>query len=307
MIRLYSHQSGQLHEPGPGHPEAPIRLRTVEAALAAAALPFIERVEAPKASLAQIAAAHPEPYPEMILSAAPDEGYVRLDPDTVMNPHTIDATLRASGAVCAGIDAVIAGEVGRAFVLMRPPGHHAEADRAMGFCFFNQIAVGTHHAKARHNVEKIAIVDFDVHHGNGTQAIFWDDPDTLYVSGHQWPLFPGTGQEHERGAHNNILNLTFSDGTGGARWRRRMEQEALPAIASFNPDLLLISAGFDAHEMDPLASMRLVESDFTWITERLVEVADQTCDGRIVGCLEGGYHPDALARSVIAHLNALKI
>jgi acetoin utilization deacetylase AcuC-like enzyme len=305
LIRLYSHKSAEEHEPGPGHPEAPVRIRAIEEALADADLDFIERLEAPRATIEQIERIHPAPYPGDILDAVPASGYVRIDPDTVMNHASGEASLRASGGVCAGVDDVIAGKSKRAFCLMRPPGHHAEPDRAMGFCFFNQIAVGAAHARAVHGVRRISIVDFDVHHGNGTQAAFWNDADTQYVSSHQWPLFPGTGRESERGAHGNIVNLTFGDGTTGAAWRNRMEAEALPSIDAFEPELVLISAGFDAHERDPLASMRLVEEDFAWITERLVEIAETHASGRVVACLEGGYSPPDLATSFLAHLHAL--
>jgi len=223
----------------------------------------------------------------------------------VLNPRSGEAALRAAGAACAGVDAVIAGEAARAFSAMRPPGHHAEAMEAMGFCVFNNVAVGAMQARAVHKLSRLAIFDFDVHHGNGTQSTFYDDPDTLYVSTHQSPLYPGTGLVSERGIKGNILNRPLPPGTGSDAWRRVVERDVLPAIDSWRPKLIFISAGFDAHAEDPLASMALFEEDFAWVTRELCGLAERHCDGRIVSVLEGGYDPAALARSVVAHLKML--
>lgn len=304
-VLYYTHPSALRHDAGPGHPENAGRLRAIEALLATQRPAFLVRREAPKASLAQIERAHPAPYPERVLAAEPGEGYTQLDPDTAMSPGSAEAALRAAGAGCAAVDAVVAGEAKRAFIAMRPPGHHAEPRRAMGFCLFDTVAVAALQARAEHGVGRIAIYDFDVHHGNGTQAIFWDDPQTLYLSTHQMPLYPGTGAASERGSHGNIVNVPCAAGTGSAAWREKVEAQILPRLEAFQPELLLISAGFDAHAADPLAQMLLTEADFAWVTERLVQVAERHGQGRIVSVLEGGYDPDALARSVLAHLEGL--
>ncbi len=304
-VILFSHPASLEHDAGPGHPEAPRRIRAILDAVEAVDPPWLLRREPPEASREQLARVHPEPYPAMILDGAPSSGYRRLDPDTAMSPGSAAAALRAAGAACAAVDAVIAGEAEAAFCAVRPPGHHAEPDRAMGFCLFNNIAVGAMQARAAHGIGRIAIVDFDVHHGNGTQAAFWNDPLTLFASTHQWPLYPGTGHESERGAHGNIVNRTLPPGADGARFRRLVEREILPAVDAFAPELLMISAGFDAHEADPLAQLRLHEEDFAWVTRELVALAARHANGRVVSCLEGGYDPPALARSVLAHLKAL--
>jgi acetoin utilization deacetylase AcuC-like enzyme len=304
-VLYYTHPSALRHDAGPGHPENAGRLRAIEALLAAERPAFLVRREAPQATLAQIERAHPAPYPERILAAEPMDGYVRLDPDTLMSKGSAEAALRAAGAGCAAVDAVLGVEARRAFIAMRPPGHHAEPQQAMGFCLFDTVAVAALQARAVHGIERIAIYDFDVHHGNGTQAIFWDDPLTLYLSTHQMPLYPGTGAAAERGSHDNVVNVPCAAGTGSALWREKVEGTILQRLDAFRPELLMISAGFDAHEADPLAQMRLTEADFAWVTGKLVEVAERHSQGRIVSVLEGGYDPDALARSVLAHLEGL--
>ncbi len=304
-VLYYTHPSALLHDAGPGHPENAGRLHAIEALLAAERPGFLVRREVPKAELAQIERAHPAPYPERILAAEPIDGYVRLDPDTLMSSGSAEAALRAAGAGCAAVDAVLGGDAQRAFVAMRPPGHHAEPQQAMGFCLFGTVAIAALQARFEHGIGRIAIYDFDVHHGNGTQAIFWDDSQTLYLSTHQMPLYPGTGAAAERGSHDNIVNVPCAAGTGSALWREKVEGTILRRLEAFRPELLLISAGFDAHEADPLAQMRLTEADFAWVTGRLVEVAERHGQGRIVSVLEGGYDPEALARSVLAHLEAL--
>jgi acetoin utilization deacetylase AcuC-like enzyme len=222
----------------------------------------------------------------------------------VMGPHTLEAAMRAVGAATFGVDAVFEGKADNVFCAMRPPGHHAEHNRAMGFCFFNQAAIAAHHARKRHGAERVAVVDFDVHHGNGTQDIFWSDADLFYGSTHQMPLYPGSGAHSETGV-GNIFNAPLRAGDGGVEFRAAMERVILPALSTFSPDLIIISAGFDAHERDPLGSLQLTEEDFSWITLKLMEVADQFCGGRVVSVLEGGYDLQGLAGSVGVHVHAL--
>ena len=305
MTLFLTHPIAAAHDPGPGHPEAPVRMRAIHDAVAAAEIPGLVRREAPPAALDQIRRAHPGDYAERILAAVPSTGYRRIDADTVMSPASGEAALRAAGAACAAVDAVVAGEARAAFCAMRPPGHHAEAGTAMGFCLFNSVAVGALHARHVHGLAKIAIFDFDVHHGNGTQNSFYDDPDTLYVSTHQSPLYPGTGLVSERGIKGNILNRPLPPGTGSDAWRRVVERDVLPPIDAWQPQLIFVSAGFDAHAEDPLASMALFEEDYIWVTRELCALAERHCEGRIVSVLEGGYDPAALARSVVAHLKVL--
>jgi acetoin utilization deacetylase AcuC-like enzyme len=299
---VFHHPSGRDHDTGRGHPERPARLEAVSRALDS--LPGIERRVAPAATREQLGRIHDADYVEAVLAAVPESGYARLDPDTVVSPASGMAALHAAGAVVAAVDAVLGGKT-RAFCAVRPPGHHAEPDRAMGFCLFNNIAVGVAHARQAQGVGRIAIVDFDVHHGNGTQAAFWSDRDTLFVSIHQWPLYPGTGSTEERGAHGNVVNCPVSPGTGSAGWREVVEARVLPQVDAFAPEMIFVSAGFDAHARDPLASLRLEAEDFAWITAELVRLAEQHAGGRLVSSLEGGYDLEALEASVRAHLQAL--
>lgn len=301
---LYTHADGFGHDPGRMHPEHPARLKSILTALAAEEFAGLERREAPKATVEQIARTHPQDYVEAILEAVPETGERHLDGDTVMTPGTGDAILRSSGAVCAAVDAVLGGEANNAFCAMRPPGHHAEPRTPMGFCFFNQIAVGADHARTVHGLRRVAIVDFDVHHGNGTQAIFEADGGIMYASTHQVPLFPGTGMQGERGV-GNIVNVPLPPMAGSEEFRAAISEIISPKLIEFDPELLLISAGFDAHIDDPLASLCLTEDDFAWVTEELMRVADLTCDGKIVSTLEGGYDLDALASSTAAHVRTL--
>ena len=302
---LLHHESSARHDTGPGHPERPGRIQAVMRALAqepfAAAL---VRREAPAASPEELARAHPAPFVEAVLDAVPAEGLARIDADTVVSPESGEASIRAAGAIVAAVDAVFAGEARNAFCAVRPPGHHAEPRRSMGFCLFNNVAVGAFHARAAHGAERIAVVDFDVHHGNGTQAMFEDDRDLFFASTHEFPLYPGTGRAEETGL-GNIVNVPLRGGSGSAEFRAGMEEAVLPALAAFEPDLILVSAGFDAHAADPLASLRLGEADYAWITRRLCAMADALCAGRIVATLEGGYDLDALAASVGAHVAEL--
>ena len=300
---LYTHASCLQHSAGPGHPESPSRLQAVLEALDDDKFAALDRIEAPRATGEQLLRVHDAALIELIVSAAPESDYVRIDADTVMSPASLEAALRAAGAVCAAVDAAIDGKDAHAFCAVRPPGHHATHDQAMGFCLFNSIAVGAAHALAR-GIERVAIVDFDVHHGNGTQDIFWNDARVLYASTHQWPLYPGTGARTETGA-GNIVNAPLSPGSGSREFRAACEQIVLPALRAFRPQLLMISAGFDAHALDPLADMNLDAADYAWITHELVEIAREHAAGRIVSSLEGGYSLTALRQSTVAHVTAL--
>jgi len=303
-MRLYTHPACLDHDPGLGHPESPARLRAVLQALDAPQFAPIERMEAPHATREQLERAHGIEYVDYIFASAPPHGQTRLDPDTLMSPGSLEAALRAAGAACAATDAVLARETRRAFCAVRPPGHHATRNEAMGFCLFNSVAVAAAHALGAHRLDRAAIVDFDVHHGNGTQAIFRHDPRVLYASSHQMPLYPGTGDAGEHGA-GNIFNAPLPPGAGSDEFRAVWEEKLLPELDLFRPQLLLISAGFDAHARDPLAQLQLGVDDYTWITQRLVELADRHADGRIVSALEGGYDLDALRECTAVHVAVL--
>ncbi len=265
----------------------------------------LAREQAPAATLDLITLCHPAAFVEQIQHASPAQGFAQLDADTTMSPGTFEAVLRAIGGAAMATDEVMTGKVDNAFCAMRPPGHHAETARAMGFCFFNTVAIIARHAQKRHGAERVAIVDFDVHHGNGSQEIFWSDPTVMYASTHEMPLYPGTGAPSERGAHNTVVNAPLRAGDGGERFREAFEAVILPRVSAFAPDFLVISAGFDAHMRDPLAHLNLLEPDFAWATQQLMEIADKTAKGRIVSVLEGGYDLQGLSRSVAAHVTAL--
>ena len=303
---IYTHRSCLEHDPGPGHPESPARLAAVLEALEDPRFSALIRIEAPKASREQLARVHLRELIDSVLDEPVEDGWRRLDPDTVMSPASAEAALRAAGAVCAAVDATITGTHRRAFCAVRPPGHHATHDTAMGFCLFNSVAVGAAHALAVHGLARVAIVDFDVHHGNGTQDIFWSDPRVMYASSHQWPLYPGTGARSETGA-GNIVNAPLRPGAGSNEFRAACEEIVLPALETFAPELVLISAGFDAHRLDPLANLQFDADDYAWITARLVELAGRHAQGRVVSSLEGGYSLTALRESVAAHVAALDV
>ena len=288
-----------------GHPERPERLKAVEHALEAERFAALIRVEAPLGTLDQVALCHPAAYAEALIASAPTAGFVQIDADTLMSPGTASAALHGVGAAVHAVDAVMTGRVANAFSAMRPPGHHAERERAMGFCFFNNAAIAARHAQEAYGATRVAIVDWDVHHGNGTQDILWNDASVLYASIHEMPLFPGTGAASDRGAHGTIVNAPLRAGDGGDAFRDALQTAILPRLEAFRPDLVIISAGFDAHWRDPLANINLKEADFVWATQTLMDLADRHAGGRLVSLLEGGYDLEALANSTAAHVTAL--
>ncbi len=307
---LFTHSACLEHDPGPYHPERPARLKAIQQALEGEAFHLLDRREAPMATVEQIAQCHPRDYVERVLESMPAQGQVAFDPDTSVSPGSREAALRAAGALIAAVDAVFGETAGsnsglNAFCAVRPPGHHAEATRPMGFCIFNNIAVGAAHARATYGIERVAVVDFDVHHGNGTQDIFWMEPGLFYASTHQSPLYPGTGYPEEKGTSNNIVNVPLRPMSGSPEFRAAMTHTVLPAVDAFAPELIMISAGFDGHSEDPLANLHLTEDDFAWATKKLVALAAKHCSGRLVSALEGGYDLRALSLSVSAHVRAL--
>ncbi len=302
---LYTHASGLNHVTPPGHPERVARLEAMAEALSDPAFEALDRREAPLGADEEVMRCHPVAYLETLREALPEEGYISLDADTHMSPGSLTAALHAVGGCGAAVDAVLAGEVANAFVGCRPPGHHAEQSRPMGFCLFGTAAIAAKRAADHHALERVAVLDFDVHHGNGTQALLWDEARTLFISSHQSPLWPGSGAPHERGAHENVINLPLAPMTGGAEMRKAWEREAFPALEDFRPELVIVSAGFDAHAADPLANLNWSTEDFAWITSKICDLADEYCGGRVVSTLEGGYDLDALAASVAAHVGVL--
>ncbi len=302
---LLTHPDAHRHETPAGHPEQIARMDAITQALAAPEFAALKRHEAPLCNEHQLLLCHPEHYIDRIRKAIPPAGIYQLDADTHVSPGSLNAAQRAVGGACAAVDLVLAGTVRNAFVAMRPPGHHAETATPMGFCLFGTIAIAARHAMERHGLNRVAVVDFDVHHGNGTQDLLWDEPRAFFVSSHQMPLWPGTGKSNERGAHGQVLNLPLQPGTDGARFRQSYEDTVLPQLDRFSPELVLISAGFDAHRDDPLAQLNLVEEDFAWVTGALCDIAARHAEGRVVSCLEGGYDLPALGRSVAAHMRVL--
>ena len=299
---LITHDACFNHVTPQGHPERVARMEHLMPALEGKAL---KRVEAPLATDEDLRLVHPQTYIDRIRGAVPAEGYTQLDADTWMSPGSLESALRACGGAMSAVDMVLSGQVRNAFVAMRPPGHHAETETPMGFCLFGTVALAAKHALERQGLSRVAVVDFDVHHGNGTQDLLWSEARSLFVSSHQFPLWPGTGTADERGAHGNVLNVPLAPGTGGRGFRTEYEGQVFPALEAFGPDLILISAGFDAHRDDPLANLDLVEEDFAWVTRRLCDIASEHCDGRVVSCLEGGYDLNALAASAAAHVDEL--
>ena len=305
MTILFTHQSCLLHEVAAGHPENPSRLKVLEALFADDIFKDLERRDAPLGTVDQIALMHSEQYIEEIIRAVPDNELLYLDADTSLSHGSSEAAMRGCGAVCAAIDALMTENTKNAFCAVRPPGHHAETEKAMGFCLFNNAAIGAAYAQEKFKVDRVAVVDFDVHHGNGTQEMFWSQPNLLYASTHQMPLFPGTGAESEVGEHNNVINAPLSAGSGGSEFRTAFNEIIFPGLRKFSPDLLIVSAGFDAHADDPLASLNLYEDDFSWITLELLSIAEKYSDGRLVSILEGGYNLEALSSSASVHVRQL--
>lgn len=312
----FTHRECWRHEMGPGHPECPARLDAIEDRLLVTGVAdALERHEAPQASLADIELAHDRMHVAALQGLtqrlieeqqAGGPEYSQIDTDTSINSHTFSAALHAAGAALAATDAVMAGELENAFCAVRPPGHHATRHQAMGFCFFNNVAVGVKYALSRHHLKRVAVIDFDVHHGNGTQTVAESEPRLMFVSTHQAPLYPGTGARNETGINENVVNAPLPAGAGSAEWRRAMEERVLPALDAFAPELILVSAGFDAHKADPLAQMELETEDFAWAGRRLRELALRHCKGKLVSTLEGGYDLGALAGSAAAYLAALQ-
>lgn len=302
---LYTHPDSLLHLTPPGHPECVARQEAIDKALSAPDFATLLRLESPMCQDADILRCHPQSHLDTIRAASPDQGYRALDADTHMSPGSLSAAMRAVGANVAAVDKVMHGEVANAFIAMRPPGHHAETATPMGFCFFGNIAIAAKHALDHHGLSRVAIIDFDVHHGNGTQDLVWRDERILFASTHQMPLYPGTGAASETGAHGNVLNVPLEPGANGQQFRQKMRDIVLPAVTAHQPEMLFISAGFDAHRDDPLANLNLVEDDFVWATHQICDIADTSAKGRVVSTLEGGYDLAALAASAAAHIQVL--
>ncbi|CAN5232684.1 histone deacetylase family protein [soil metagenome] len=301
----YHHSAGLNHLTPPGHPERPDRLRAIAQGLAHEKFDPLVRHEAPIADLDVVALCHSNEYIDELRHIAPKEGMIYLDGDTSMSPGTLEAALRATGGAVAAVDAVMTSTRTNAFVGTRPPGHHAETAKPMGFCFFDSVAVAARYAQRKYGIERAAIVDFDVHHGNGSQEIFWADPSVMYASTHQMPLFPGTGSTQERGEDDTIVNAPLHAGNGSREFREAFNLAILPRLEAFAPELIVISAGFDAHWRDPLGGLELREEDYAWVTRKLMEIADTSAQGRIVSVLEGGYDLEGLRDSVAVHVATL--
>lgn len=302
---LITHPACLEHLTPLGHPERPDRLRAIECALEAEKFQTLARTQAPLAPLEAIALCHPMEYITAVREAAPREGLIHLDADTAMSPGTFEAALRAAGGAIYAVDEVLTKKAANAFIATRPPGHHAETARPMGFCLFDNAAIAARYAQNRHGIANAAIIDFDVHHGNGSQEIFWSDKTVMYCSTHQMPLFPGTGAVGETGEYNTIVNAPLRPGDGSAAFRAALESRILPRLVEFKPELVIISAGFDAHMRDPLANINLAEADFVWATQKIMDLADTFAGGRVISLLEGGYDLQALGNSVAAHVATL--
>jgi acetoin utilization deacetylase AcuC-like enzyme len=305
--RLYEHPIFLEHITPAGHPERSDRLRSLNIALEHPNFARLDRKEAPQANEDSVLLAHPEEHLTFVMRSIPDgergeDEINQLEADTYASPKSFQAALTGIGGAMAAVDDVFSGAADNVFVASRPPGHHAEKNKAMGFCFFNNAAIAARHAQKKHGAERIAIVDWDVHHGNGTQDIFWDDPSVLFCSTHQMPLYPGSGAKDETGAHDSIVNAPLSPNTGSDHFREAFKSRVLPALENFRPDLIIISAGFDAHHRDPLAQINLVGEDFDWATGRILEVADRSAKNRVVSLLEGGYDLEGLAESAGLHI-----
>jgi acetoin utilization deacetylase AcuC-like enzyme len=302
---LLSHSATLDHLTPRGHPERPDRIRAVLQSLGEDAFADLKREDAPLGDTKLGLSCHPASLIAALEAAVPQMGETVIDADTIMSPGTWDAVRRALGAATRGVDAVMGGGVANAFCAVRPPGHHAERNKAMGFCFLNTVAIAARYAQEKHGLQRVAIVDWDVHHGNGTQDIIWDDPSVLFVSTHEMPLYPGSGAPTETGLHGNVINGALRAGDDGEAFRDLFSQAVLPRLRAFKPELIMISAGFDAHWRDPLANINLKEEDFAWATREVMDVAAATASGRIVSLLEGGYDLQGLAGSASAHVQEL--
>ena len=302
---FFTHPDAIAHQTTAGHPEQAARMDAIYSAISGPEFSGLMRLDAPLGDETQLLLCHPEHYVTRIRKAIPAAGMYQLDADTHVSPRSLDAALRGVGGSCHAVDLVMNGTAQNAFVAMRPPGHHAERATPMGFCLFGTIAIAARHAMEQHGLQRVAVVDFDVHHGNGTQDLLWDEQRALFVSSHQMPLWPGTGKADERGAFGNVMNIPLPPGTEGTSFRRVYEDTVLPQLERFAPELVLVSAGFDAHRDDPLAQLNLTEDDFAWVTGALCDIASRHSSGRLVSVLEGGYDLDALGRSVAAHLRVL--
>ena len=303
MLAIVTHPDCLLHDPGDWHPDRPERLDAIHNQLIRSGMEFVVRIyDAPLADRAQLIRAHDPDYVDRIVRLAPETGSVEIDGDTMMTPHSLPAARRAAGAAVLGVDLVMRGEAGPVFCAIRPPGHHATRNRAMGFCLFNNAAVAAAHAMAVHGLSRIAVLDFDVHHGNGTEDIFDRDPRVLVCSSFQHPFYPFTGHASDS---PTLVSVPLAAGTGGDAFRAGITEHWLPALDTFRPELIVVSAGFDAHLLDDMSGLGLVEADFAWVTERIMEIANTHAAGRVVSVLEGGYQPDVLGRSVVAHLKAM--
>jgi acetoin utilization deacetylase AcuC-like enzyme len=302
--RLYEHPIFLEHVTPEGHPERSDRIRAINVALEHPNFERLDRKEAPRANEDAVLLAHPEEHLLAVMRQIPedDDEINQIEADTYASPKSLQAALTGIGGAMAAVDDVFTGKADNAFVAARPPGHHAERSKAMGFCFFNNAAIAARHAQKTYGAERVAIVDWDVHHGNGTQDIFWDDPSVLFCSTHQMPLYPGSGAKDEKGKHNNIVNAPLSPNVGSDHFREAFKSRVLPALADFRPDLIIISAGFDAHHRDPLAQINLVGEDFDWATARVLEIADKSAANRVVSLLEGGYDLEGLAESAGLHV-----
>jgi len=302
---LYSHPAHHDHVTPPGHPEQVARLEAIEAALSTQAFDALVRRDAPEATPDRVELCHPRRHYDRIVAAEPQEGWGQLDGDTFMAPGSLEAAMRGIGGNLAAIDAVMAGEASNAFVACRPPGHHAETETPMGFCLFSTVGIAARYAAEHHGLKRIAVLDFDVHHGNGTQDVLWNEDRVLFVSSHQSPLYPGSGSRNEQGAHGQILNKPLEGGSGSVKMREVWDRAIDTALTNFEPELILVSAGFDAHRDDPLAGLNWHTDDFAWLAHRICDLADQTCAGRVVSSLEGGYDLDALGESVGAYIEVM--
>mgnify|MGYP001401204295 FL=1 len=302
---LISHTDCLKHITPENHPERVDRLISIMDSLKNFKDPDLVRLDAPEGSETDILRVHPIEYLDNLKQKSPVDGFVALDPDTFMSAGSLPAAMRGVGGIIKAVDLVMTDQANNVFVVTRPPGHHAEKETSMGFCLFGNVSIAAKYALDHHKLPKVAVVDFDVHHGNGTQDILWNEKRSLFISSHQMPLYPGTGKENEIGIENNILNIPLPPNTMGKDFRYLYENKVFPALEKFSPDLLLVSAGFDAHASDPLANINLAEEDFAWVTGRLCDLADKHCNGRLVSTLEGGYDLDALAKCVTTHLKTL--